>query len=167
MVDRRLARECVLQGLYAHSMGGGDRAHVEATVLLPKLQSEVSVWAFAQKLFSESLEVGAEADRLIAKHAANWPLGRVALLDRLIMRIAVCEFLRFESIPPKVSINEAIEIAKSFSTERSGVFINGVLDAMVGELLEKGLLKKSGRGLVGMESLLAKHARPESSNDSP
>ncbi len=67
--------------------------------------------------------------------------------------MAICEMLSFPDIPPKVSINESIEIAKKYSTENSGKFINGILDAVLLVLYEEGRLRKSGRGLVGMDSL--------------
>ena len=67
--------------------------------------------------------------------------------------MAVCEFLSFEDIPPKVTINEAIDIAKRYSTDKSGKFINGILDATLLDLQKQGRLKKSGRGLIGMQSI--------------
>ena len=82
----------------------------------------------------------------------------MAILDRLILRMAICELCRFEDIPPKVSINEAIDIAKRYSTERSGHFVNGMLDAIVYELEQSGELRKSGRGLRGMKDLRARLA---------
>nr|WP_243663960.1 transcription antitermination factor NusB [Rhodothermus marinus] len=77
--------------------------------------------------------------------------------------MAICELLAFEDIPPKVSINEAIELAKKYSTEKSGQFVNGVLDAVVLDLQRQGRLKKSGRGLIGMETLLQRLAEQQSS----
>jgi N utilization substance protein B len=69
-------------------------------------------------------------------------------VDRLTLRMAITEFLHFEDIPPKVTINEAIEVAKSYSTEQSGTFLNGILDAVLKTLKTEGRLRKSGRGLV-------------------
>lgn len=157
MVSRRKARECVLQGLYAHAMGGGGRDHVIEMVIRPLLSNGGDIRGFAERLFADSLDTATIADELIERHADNWALGRMALLDRLILRMAVCELVRFPDIPPKVTINEAIDIAKCFSTERSGHFINGVLDALVHQLLREGQIRKSGRGLVGMKSLKARH----------
>lgn len=74
-------------------------------------------------------------------------MGRIALIDKILLRMAICELLYFTDIPPKVSINEAIEIAKIYSTAGSGKFINGILDTILSE--EKlGSLNKTGRGLV-------------------
>ncbi|HET56271.1 MAG TPA: N utilization substance protein B, partial [Ignavibacteria bacterium] len=73
---------------------------------------------------------------------------RIALLDRLILRLALCELLFFEEIPPKVTINEAIDLAKKFSTEDSGRFVNGILDAVLRKLKQENRLAKHGRGLL-------------------
>lgn len=78
---------------------------------------------------------------------ANWDFQRIAILDRVILRMGICELIFFKEIPPKVSMNEAIELAKLFSTERSGQFINGVLDAVLNEMKASGGLAKAGRGL--------------------
>ena len=76
--------------------------------------------------------------------------------------MAICEMLSFPDIPPKVSINESIEIAKKFSTENSGKFINGILDAVLLVLYEEGRLRKSGRGLVGMDTVEQRATAPDS-----
>ena len=75
-------------------------------------------------------------------------LHRVAVIDRMLLRIGVCEFLYFDDIPPKVTINEAIEIAKLFSTDASGKFVNGVLGAVHQDLKNSGKLVKRGLGLI-------------------
>ena len=165
MVSRRMARECVLQGLYAHTMGGGNRGHIIATIIRPRLKQSAPVQAFAERLFADSFEAAAHADQLIRGHAKNWELARMAILDRLILRMAICELCRFEDIPPKVSINEAIDLAKCYSTERSGHFINGMLDAIVCDLERNGELRKSGRGLRGMEEFRARLAQRSRAGD--
>ena len=78
----------------------------------------------------------------------NWDFDRVAMIDKILLRMAVAEFLYFESIPPEATLNEMIEISKDFSTERSGKFINGILDAILKNLKKIKKLNKSGRGLV-------------------
>ena len=78
----------------------------------------------------------------------NWEFNRLAVVDRVILRICICELLYFEDIPPKVSINEAIEIASRYSTEQSDKFVNGVLDSVLEDLKSTGKMKKSGRGLL-------------------
>lgn len=93
----------------------------------------------------EQLEMSTE---LIDRHSRNWDLERIALLDRILMRLAVAELIACKDIPVKVTINEVIELAKRYSTDKSGTFINGILDAVVLELQEKGMITKTGRGLV-------------------
>ena len=156
MSSRREARERAMQALYAYTIGGDDAKHVLETVVDNQLGDDKTAKAFAKKLFLSTMDLAEEADELVKGHTQNWDLERIAWIDRLLLRMAICEMLCFEDIPPKVSINEAIEVAKRFSTDNSGKFINGILDAVLLDLHKEGRLKKSGRGLVGMESLLAK-----------
>jgi len=142
-----------MQALYAFTLGGGDAPHILNTLIKPGLKEDATVLRFAESLFLRTLDLADEADILISRHADNWDLTRIALIDRILLHMAVCEFLRFEDIPPKVTINEAIDIAKRYSTDKSGQFINGILDAALLELQQQGRLKKSGRGLVGMQSI--------------
>ena len=85
--------------------------------------------------FAARLEHRQEADPHIMKHAKNWDLHRIAAVDRNVLRLAIFEMLHREDIPPVVSINEAVDIAKKFSTQDSGKFVNGILDKVKGELL--------------------------------
>ena len=85
---------------------------------------------------------------MIVRHAQNWELKRIATVDRILLRMAITELLRFEDIPPKVTINESINLAKQFSSVMSSRFINGILDAVLRELTDAGRLNKSGRGLI-------------------
>jgi len=153
MSSRREARERVLQALYAQEIGGGRIEDSIERLIKPHLREDRKILNFARSLFIRTLDHQQEADELISDHTKNWELARVALLDRLVLRMAITEFLAFEDIPPKVTINESIEVAKAFSTDNSGPFINGVLDSALTDLHEKGRLKKSGRGLIGMQSL--------------
>lgn len=155
MSSRREARERVMQALYAFELGGGSVQHITKTILKHDLGDDPASFRFAEKLFLRTLDLTEESDAIISRHADNWDLARIALVDRIVLRIAVCEFLTFEDIPPKVTINEAIDIAKSYSTDNSGKFVNGILDAAVLELQKEGRLKKSGRGLVGMQSIIS------------
>lgn len=150
MNNRRQVRERVLQALYAQELSGDEAGHVLATVVRPPFEGDPTATRFAEALFIRALDVRDEADALIGRHAKNWDVGRLALMDRLVLRLAVAELLHFEDIPPKVTLNEALELAKAFSTEKSASFVNGVLDAVLRELREEGRLRKSGRGLVGM-----------------
>jgi transcription antitermination protein NusB len=153
MSNRREARERVMQGLYAHELAGGDVRHFMDTVINPRLQEDADNLRFAHSLFLRCIEMTTDLDETISRHTENWELSRIALIDHIILRMAICELLTFEDIPPKVSINEAIEVAKRYSTSKSGQFINGILDAVLAELQSSGRLKKSGRGLVGMQSM--------------
>ena len=87
-------------------------------------------------------------DERIINRVTNWEMNRIALIDKILLRIGICEILHFPDIPPKVSINECIEIAKDFSTAGSAKFINGILDAILAEEKKTGKLNKSGRGLI-------------------
>jgi N utilization substance protein B len=103
--------------------------------LPPPTVEEVAVREFAEPLIRGTLEHRDEADELIKRFAKNWDLHRMAAVDRNILRLAVYEMLHREDIPPVVSINEAVDIAKKFSTEDSGKFVNGILDKVKGELM--------------------------------
>ncbi len=152
MSNRREVRERVMQALYAYELAGGDVEHFIKTVIAPHLEDEEGL-NFATSLFLRTLDCGEQADAVIRNHVQNWDFQRIALIDRIVLRMAICELLSFEDIPPKVSINEAIEVAKKFSTPKSGQFVNGILDAVLLELQRDGKLNKSGRGLVGMQSI--------------
>ncbi len=153
MSSRRIVRERVMQALYAHKLAGGEPQHFINTILKPDLADNDANFEFAKSLFLKSLDFIDEADEIIGNHTQNWEITRIALIDRLLLVMAICEFLSFEDIPPKVSINEAIEVAKKYSTSRSGKFINGILDAVLIDLQKEGRLKKTGRGLVGIETI--------------
>ncbi|HUF10204.1 MAG TPA: transcription antitermination factor NusB, partial [Rhodothermales bacterium] len=151
MSKRRHARERVLQALYAHALGGGDSAHIIRTVIEPRIENDAVTFGFARDLFLKCLDREQEAFDIIRDHVQNWDLSRVAIVDRLVIQIAIVEFLYLEDVPPKVTMNELIEVAKKYSTLDSGKFVNGVLDAVLSSLVESGRIKKKGRGLVGMD----------------
>lgn len=142
-----------MQGLYAREIAGGDVRHFIDTLIKPRLKDDAGNLKFAERLFLRTLDRGEELDEIIGRHAENWDLSRIALIDHIVLRMAIAELLSFADIPPKVSINEAIEVAKKYSTSKSGQFINGILDAVLVDLQERGMLKKSGRGLIGMQSI--------------
>src|SRR5690554_4425792 len=146
MSSRREVRARVMQALYARELSGDEVAHIVEQLLRPHFDGPAL--RFAERLFLATLDHAEEADALIEAHAKNWGLSRIATVDRLTLRQAITELLHFEDIPPKVSINEAIEVAKEFSTEQSGTFLNGILDAVLTTLKAEGRLRKSGRGLV-------------------
>ncbi|MBP6183548.1 MAG: transcription antitermination factor NusB [Saprospiraceae bacterium] len=78
----------------------------------------------------------------------NWDVNRVATLDMIMLKMAVCEFMYFPTIPPKVTLNEFVEIAKQYSTDKSKEFVNGILDRLMKDLMDAGKINKAGRGLV-------------------
>ena len=129
MKTRREAREWALKVLYAHDLSGNP-IDLVIQQLLPKGEEEANA-QFTLELVRKTLEKGAEIDEAIQRHAEKWDLARIAVLDRLILRLGICELLYFDDIPPKVTINEAIEIAKKYSTEKSDKFVNGILDAVL------------------------------------
>ncbi len=101
----------------------------------PPSAEESAMRLFAESLIQGVLEKKDEVDDVIKKHAWNWDLHRMAAVDRNVLRLAVYEILHRGDIPPVVSINEAVDIAKKFSTQDSGKFVNGILDKIKGEVL--------------------------------
>jgi N utilization substance protein B len=148
MTNRRAVREAVLQALYSFEVGQNDAKDVIKDVIKPQLAEDKEGLKFAEKLFLRSLDQRETADEIITAHINNWEIGRLAMLDKQILRLALCEFLVFEDIPTKVTINEAIEIAKKYSTQKSGKFVNGILDGALAQLTKEGKIKKKGRGLI-------------------
>ncbi len=159
---RRLARERVMQILYAHELGGGDLDRLFLELAEPDLSEadkraarkaagleDVSGALDFAKDLTRQLVANREAiNQIIKERLQRWDIQRITLIDRLLMEIGIAELLYFPEIPPKATINELIEIAKDFSTEESGKFINGLLHAVMTHLASTGEMKKSGRGLL-------------------
>lgn len=103
---------------------------------------------FVNMLFERTLVLQPICDELLNTHLKNWEIERLLLTDRVIMQMAICEFLHFPNIPVKVSINEYLEIAKIYGSLQSQQFINGLLDKIAEQLRNEGKIKKSGRGLM-------------------
>jgi N utilization substance protein B len=101
----------------------------------PPSADEAAMRAFAEPLIRGTLDHRARVDELIRKFARNWTLERMAVVDRNVLRLAIFEMLYRDDIPPVVSINEAVEVAKKFSTDDSGKFVNGILDKVKGDLM--------------------------------
>ena len=148
MINRRLVRETVLQSLYALKQSGDTVQYITDSVIKEALGTEKEARRFAEKLFFSTLEHESELDEIIIKHIKNWDIQRLAFIDRLIIKMSLCEFLYFDEIPTKVTINEAIEVAKKFSTAKSGRFVNGILDAALEDLSKSDKINKKGRGLI-------------------
>ena len=123
------------------------RASHEEIKLVPKFKSEEDL-DFACELFAKTAVNYDEYQQQIERFTRNWDVERIAFMDNLIMATAVAELVGFESIPVKVTLDEYIEIAKFYSTNSSGTFINGVLDKLVAALQQEGRINKSGRGLI-------------------
>ena len=103
---------------------------------------------FLIDLFNKVIAFENEYQELISQKTKNWEAERIAVMDTLLMRMAIVELVHFSSIPIKVTMNEYIEIAKEFSTPKSNSFINGILDKILADLKEKGKVRKTGRGLI-------------------
>ncbi len=103
---------------------------------------------YIRKLFRKTLQFELEYQGYIAGKTENWDVDRIALMDTILMKMAICELLNFPSIPVKVSINEYIDISKEFSTPKSKIFINGILDKILIDFKNENKLVKTGRGLV-------------------
>jgi transcription antitermination protein NusB len=143
---RRIVREKVLQILYAYEMNKESLQPLSLEVL--KDVTDDTDRTFAQELIRKVLSNIEDLDEKIIKRVTNWEMNRIALIDKILLRIGICELLYFPDIPPKVSINESIEIAKDYSTAGSAKFINGILDAVLADEKNTGKLNKTGRGLV-------------------
>jgi transcription antitermination protein NusB len=159
MGKRREARERAVQFLFQHDLNPPDNLEValgqfwdsqrtaaiaeekgaanwgQPVELPPPTAEEAEVRLFAEPLIRGVLEHRDDIDARIKKHAKNWELHRIAAVDRNILRLAIYEMLHRDDIPPVVSINEAVDIAKKFSTQDSGKFVNGILDTVKGELM--------------------------------
>ena len=159
MGKRREARERAVQFLFQHDLNPPENLELELAQfwnsqrtaaiddekgastwgekieLPPPTVEEAETRLFAEPLIKGTLEHRDLIDEKIKSHAKNWDFHRIAAVDRNIMRLAIYEMLHREDIPPVVSINEAVDIAKKFSTQDSGKFVNGILDKIRGEIL--------------------------------
>jgi len=120
----------------------------EKASLMPLFKNEEDR-EFVKILFRKTVLHSKSNSELIDKNTTNWEVDRIALMDILVMQLAITEIMEFPEIPVKVTLNEYIEIAKYYCTSKSSTFVNGILDNIVKEIREKGLVKKQGRGLVG------------------
>ena len=124
-----------MQMLFQWDMSRQDAAKLEAK-FWRAAKAEDSTRAFANKLFEGASREADELDALIVQHAKNWRLERMAIIDRAVLRLAIYE-LRLAETPHKVIINEAVDLAKKFSSENAGSFVNGMLDAVHKSLINK------------------------------
>jgi len=144
--NRRVMRQKVLQILYAYEINGEG-----LTIIMNSFLTEVPSGPdkeFAETLVNKVVANKSKLEEMVSDKVNNWEIERIALIDRLLLRMGIAELLFFPDIPPKVSINEMIEISKDFSTAKSGKFINGIMDALLSDLRKDGSLNKTGRGLI-------------------
>ncbi len=144
-IKRSTEREFALQAIFAYEFSGDNW---ENQLALLEENAHITGTRFVRRHLEFYHKYKEIIDREIIQKLHNWDFTRLAVVDKIILRMAVIELLYFNDIPPEVSLNEAIELAKKFSTEKSDKFINGILDSIVTELKREGRIKKSGRGLV-------------------
>jgi len=137
-----------MQTLYAHEMSQDPIKKVK-TDQLSEIKEEENI-EFANTLIDLVLKNEKLLDSYILDKVVNWELERMAFVDKIVLRMGVAELLYFPDIPPKVSINEAIDISKEYCTRNSGKFVNGILDAVLDELKRDNKLNKTGRGLLNL-----------------
>ena len=103
---------------------------------------------FVKQLYRKTLVNNKELNNVISERASNWDLERIAIMDTILIKMAITELIEFPSIPIKVTLNEYIELSKEYSSPKSKVFINGVLDKLIIDYKEQGIIRKAGRGLM-------------------
>ena len=152
MGKRREGREAAVQFLYQSDLNAGQTAADNSEFWELRVGSDKKTASASTRVFAEQLVAGVqtnaeEIDSRIKKYAANYELHRIAAVDRNILRVAIYEMLYCPDIAPVIAINEAIEIAKRFGTEKSGGFVNGILDRVKAELnrpAREALVPRSG-----------------------
>lgn len=146
-LTRRYLREKALQVLYAYKLTKDPIDQIKQMQMedLEKKDDR----KFCEELIDQTIDNDEMYEEIITKTVDNWDMERIALIDSIIIKMCLTEFFHFEDIPPKVSINESIDIAKDFSTRNSGKFVNGVLDAILEKLDKENKIIKRGKGLIG------------------
>lgn len=120
----------------------------DTSFFVPKLYKDADDKEFVRNLFRKTVLNDSELAKEFIDKTPNWDAERIAELDTIILKMAICEFLKFPSIPVKVTINEYLELAKEYSTPKSSIFINGILDNLVKEFQKDNKMVKTGRGLM-------------------
>lgn len=145
-LTRRYLREKALQVLYAYELTKDPIEQVKQ-LQFEELEKKDDR-KFCDDLIRFTIDNNERFELIIRETVDNWDMERIALIDSIIIKMCLTEFFHFEDIPPKVSINESIDIAKDFSTRNSGKFVNGVLDAILDKLTKENLISKKGKGLI-------------------
>ncbi|MDY6801779.1 MAG: transcription antitermination factor NusB [Bacteroidota bacterium] len=137
-----------ITGMIIKTLKSFNASSDESEQLMPLFKNEDDI-DFVKQLFRKTILKHNEYQQLIADYIKNWDIERVAFIDIVVMALAISELIEFNEIPVKVTLDEYIEISKFYSTQKSNIFINGVLDKIVADLKNEGKIKKSGRGLIG------------------
>ncbi len=130
--DKRRARVFALKMAYAYEMTQKKESLIDGNINIDQDLSKESadIISYSKKIVDTCIGNMNDIDSLIASKSSNWDINRIAFIDKIIIRLALTEMLYFEDVPPKVSIVEAVEISKEFSTQDSSSFINGILDSI-------------------------------------
>ena len=134
--EKRYARILALQGIYAYELSGSNSNLTYKYMLDKNKPLKKKVLDYGKKLCDLTIEKIELLDKFIKNKSKNWDFNRIALIDKLILRMSLSEMLYIEEIPPKVSITEGVEIAKEFSTQDSSSFVNGILDSIYHDLIQ-------------------------------
>lgn len=145
MGTRRKSRELCLQMLFQLDMGKQTPEQVQKSFWMERADLDAGTRGFAEDLFKVATERQQEIDDLIQKHAQHWRMERMAAVDRNLLRASVAEFLGYPDTPHAIVINEALEIARKFSSPESVQFINGVLDSVGKDLAVAASSRRTGR----------------------
>lgn len=138
MGKRRQSRELAVQFLYQINITGNDNWQKSLDGFWNEQCVEADVKEFSNRIINKVIEQKKEIDKLIVSYTTNWDISRIAVVDRNVLRVAISELLYMDDIPPIVSINEAVDIAKKYGTSESGKFVNGILDKIRMEMVKKG-----------------------------
>ena len=133
---RRAARQCVLEALFAYQFSKNERTGI-INQLVNKNPDLKDHYDFIKSLFDIVFAKMDWTEKLIKAHLENWELDRVANIDKILLKMGICEIYFISDIPPKVTITEMVEIAKIYSTDESPIFINGILDAVFKDYLKE------------------------------
>jgi len=133
---RRAARQCVLEALFSYQFSKNDTLQIIDQLISknPELKGNND---FIQSLFESVLKNMKWTEDIIKSHLENWEIDRVAQIDKILLKMGICEIYLIDDIPPKVTISEMVEIAKIYSTDESPIFINGILDAVFKNYLKE------------------------------
>ncbi len=162
MKKRTRARELALQFLYQLDLRG-ESLYPEAREFIAAEERDAETVRFALRLVQGTHENKADIDQMVQSVAQNWNISRMAVVDRNVLRLATYELVHCPDVPPKVAINEAIELGKRYSTQNSGAFINGILDKIMNRPEAKGGPAKTGTPAVEPDASLDEEL-PETSS---